>query len=110
MNTIIYNKLIRDKITNIMEEQGKTFEVVVLDNPTYIKMLNEKLKEELEEYYNATNKEEVIGELSDIMEIVFAIAEYNGISHDELEQSRISKKEKRGGFKDKIFLKSVTDI
>jgi predicted house-cleaning noncanonical NTP pyrophosphatase (MazG superfamily) len=110
LNTIIYNKLIRDKITNIMEEQGKTFEVEVLDDPTYIKMLNEKLKEELEEYYNARNKEEVIGELSDIMELVFAIADFNGISHEELEQARLTKKEKRGGFKEKIFLKSVTDI
>jgi predicted house-cleaning noncanonical NTP pyrophosphatase (MazG superfamily) len=108
MNTIIYNKLIRDKITNIMEEQGKSFEIEVLDDSTYIQMLNEKLKEEIEEYYKAADKEEVVGELSDIMEIVLAIADFNGISHEELEQERLTKKEKRGGFKGKIFLKSVT--
>jgi predicted house-cleaning noncanonical NTP pyrophosphatase (MazG superfamily) len=108
MNKIIYNKLIRDKIPNIIAEQGKTFEIELLDDQTFIKKLNEKLKEEIEEYYNA-KEDEVIGELADILEIVYAIADYNGISIEELENERELKKLKRGGFKERIYLKSVTE-
>lgn len=102
----VYNKLVRDKIPQIIRESGEKCDINTLEDDNYILMLNEKLYEEIDEYKNASNKE-IVYELADIMEIVLAIAEHNGISKDELEKVRAEKSNERGGFKCKIFLEKV---
>ncbi|WP_306659812.1 nucleoside triphosphate pyrophosphohydrolase [Bacillus sp. AFS017336] len=103
-----YNKLVRDKIPNIITKSGSTYETEVLSEKEYIEKLNEKLNEELEEFYNAT-PEETVGEIADILEVLYAIAETKGISMEEIEKVRLQKKEERGGFKDRILLKYVLE-
>lgn len=103
MEKIKYHKLVRDKIPEIIENAGKTCVTEVLSNEEYLHMLDEKLDEELKEYYHDRNLEE----LADLVEVIFAVAEARGYSIAELEQVRQIKNEERGGFKQKILLKEV---
>ena len=105
MNSIIYNKLVRDKIPDIIERSGKIAITEILSDEQYIKMLDKKLIEELDEYQNSKDVEE----LADLLEVIFTIVEAKGIHITEFEQIRKEKVDKRGGFKQKILLKEVVD-
>lgn len=105
MKEITYNKLVRDKIPQIIEASGKTCETEVLSDERYLEMLDKKLNEELAEY----QQEKSLEELADLLEILYAVAVARGHSLEELEQVRAEKKDKRGGFAEKIFLIKVTE-
>lgn len=105
MDKIIYNKLVRDNIPQIIEQSGKSFTTEILSDEQYIKMLDEKLTEELAEYQKSKDVEE----LADILEVIFAISEVKGIKVEELEQIRKQKANKCGGFRNKILLKEVIE-
>ncbi len=100
---IIYNKLIRDRIPEIMDQEGKKYEIRVLKDDEYLNELNKKLQEELKEYYESGEVEE----LADIAEILYAIAKYKCVSQEEFDSIRMNKAEKRGGFEKRLFLVSV---
>jgi predicted house-cleaning noncanonical NTP pyrophosphatase (MazG superfamily) len=102
---IVYNKLVRDKIPQIIESTGKKATFSILDDENYKHMLDKKLYEELEEY----GQERDINELADLVEVIYAIVEQKGYSIKEFENIRIKKKEKRGGFKDKLLLLEVDE-
>jgi len=99
-----YNKLVRDKIPEIIKADGKECETRVLDDKEYLLSLNKKLDEELREYYET----ESIDELADMVEVIFAIVGQYGISIEEFEKLRLSKRQKRGGFDQKLFLLSIS--
>ena len=105
----IHNKLVRDRIPEVIEKAGKKFTTRILDNDEYIKELKNKSFEELDEYINTEKNEDAIEELADLLEIMHALAEYHGASIDKVEEVRKMKAEKRGGFKEKIFLIEVED-
>lgn len=105
----IYNKLVRDCIPTIIEQAGKTFTTRILDDEEYRKELQKKAFEELEEYVQAETDEAALEELADVLEIIHALAECHGASIEQVEQIRAKKAEKRGGFRDKIFLIEVHD-
>lgn len=105
MKEITYNKLVRDKIPQIIEASGKTCETEVLSGERYLEMLDKKLNEELAEY----QQEKSLEELADLLEVLYAVAVARGYSLKELEQVRAEKKDKRGGFAEKIFLIKVTE-
>lgn len=99
----IYNKLVRDKIPEIIEADGKTCKTEILSDEEYLKMLDAKLDEELAEYHKNQN----IEELADLMEVIYAAVEARGYSVDELEKVRVKKVEERGGFGEKVLLREV---
>lgn len=105
MTTITYDKLIRDKIPDIIESKGKRAEIEVLDDLKYINKLNEKLQEELDEY----KKDLSIEELADLVEVVYSILKFKNVSIKEFEQIRKSKVHERGTFDKRILLKSVVE-
>jgi len=105
MKTIKYNKLVRDKIPEIIEKSGKKAVTEILPDEKYIEMLNEKLLEEVNEFFASGSVEE----LADIGEVMHAIMDYKGISLEEFQRIRLEKLEKRGGFKDKIMLVEVIE-
>jgi predicted house-cleaning noncanonical NTP pyrophosphatase (MazG superfamily) len=105
----IYNKLVRDRIPEIIESTGKKFSTRILNNEEYITELKNKSFEELQEYVQTTNNEDAVEELADLLEIIHALAEYHGSSIQLIEEVRKEKAEKRGGFKEKIFLLEVED-
>ena len=100
-----YNKLVRDRIPEIIETSGNTCVTEILSDEDYLKMLDAKLDEELAEYHADQN----IEELADLMEVIWACAVARGYSVEELEQVRAEKATKRGGFEMKILLKEVVE-
>lgn len=105
----IYNKLVRDRIPEIIKQQGKTFTTRILKNKEYLKELRTKLVEETNEYLEADSKTESIEELADIMELLHALAEFHDVTIGKLEQIRAEKAEKRGSFKERIYLMEVEE-
>lgn len=105
----IYNKLVRDRIPEIIEKDGKQCSTEILDDKTYVVELKKKIREELQEYEEATTDEEAIEELADILELMHALAKTHGSTMEEVEKVRAEKAIKRGGFNDKIFLIEVED-
>ena len=106
MNKIVYNKLVRDRIPEIIEQTGKTCTYSILSDEDYLKMLDEKLNEELAEYQEDKSMEE----LADLLEVVRAVAVARGCSFEELEEIRRAKAAKRGGFEKKLFLEEVIEL
>lgn len=102
---IEYDKLIRDKIPEIIEQSGKKCIVEVMDNDTYIEYLDQKLNEELAEYH----QDKSIEELADLLEVMYAVVVARGYSVEELERKRLDKAEKRGAFEKRLLLKSVSE-
>lgn len=101
----LYNKLIRDRIPEIIEASGRSYEVRVLDSDTYMRMLDEKLNEELQEYYQAGE----IDKLADLVEVVYAIVKHKNVSIEEFDARRRAKRTDRGGFDKRIMLVSTTE-
>jgi predicted house-cleaning noncanonical NTP pyrophosphatase (MazG superfamily) len=100
-----YNKLVRDKIPEIITSKGESCVTEILDDKTYIEMLEKKLDEELAEYH----KDKTVEELVDLIEVIYAIAATKGLSTYDLEMLRFSKRVERGGFDEKILLKETRD-
>ena len=105
MKKIEYHKLVRDRIPEIIEQDGKSCVCSELSQEDYIIMLDQKLNEELAEYQESKSMEE----LADLLEVMSAVAAARGSSLDEVEQIRQKKKEKRGGFEKRILLETVFD-
>lgn len=97
----IYNKLVRDRIPDIIAAQGKSCDFRMLTDAEYLEALDKKLDEELAEYHESGN----IEELADLMEVIYAIARAKG--HPLLDEIRRKKNIERGGFTKKIMLLSV---
>lgn len=105
----IYNKLVRDRIPEIIEKTGKELSSRILEEKEYEIELKKKLGEEIAEYIEAKTDEEAVEELADILELLHAATKIYGSSFDELEKVRKKKAEKRGGFEKRIFLIEVED-
>jgi predicted house-cleaning noncanonical NTP pyrophosphatase (MazG superfamily) len=104
-----YNKLVRDKIPQIIESKGKKLSIKVLNDEDYIKYLKEKAYEELDEYCAAKTDGEAVEELADLLEVIRALAKQHSSSIEEVEAVRKDKSEKRGAFHEKVFLIEVED-
>lgn len=105
MPTIVYNKLIRDNIPEIIKSKGKQPFTEILNNSDYILKLNEKLQEELDEY----KKDGTVEELADLVEVVYAVLKYKNVSLEEFENIRKVKTDKRGAFDKRLLLKEVIE-
>ena len=105
MKKIVYNKLVRDKIPQIIAANGNTCTTQVLSHEEYLCRLDEKLTEELQEYQQSKSLEE----LADLLEVMEATVLARGYRWQELIEVRDRKREKRGGFSQKILLCEVTE-
>ena len=99
---MVYNKLVRDKIPDIIERQGRKAVFSVLEDAEYTEALERKLDEEVQEFHSDKNLEE----LADILEVVYALTENIGCSKEQLLEAYVKKHEERGGFRNRIFLLS----
>lgn len=95
-----FKKLVRDKIPDIIKHQGETPNIEILSDDKYLFELDKKLSEEVEEYQESKQLEE----LADILEVIYSICAARGSSIDELHKIREEKLDKRGGFSERIFL------
>ena len=99
----IYNKLVRDKIPEIIKSEGREVKAKILNDEEYKKELNKKLQEEVREYLEDNNVEE----LADIVEVVYGILNSMDITIEEFEKIKKEKVKKRGAFNKKIFLEEA---
>lgn len=99
----IYNKLVRDKIPEIIRADGKECEVRIVEGKEKYELLEKKLMEEVNEFLEDKNLEE----LADVMEVLFGLAKELGYSEENLVQKRVDKKNERGGFIDGVILLQV---
>ena len=99
-NLIKYNKAIRDKIPEIIADSGKKYNKKQLDDISFLAELEKKLNEELIEYTESKDVEE----LADLLEVIYRISELRGVNSNELDKIRKDKAEKRGKFESNLFL------
>ena len=89
-----FNKLVRDRIPEIIMSTGSECKIRTLNDEEYLKMIDEKLDEEL----------------ADLLEVIRAAAIARGYTLDELEAVRAAKAEKRGGFEKRILLIETNEM
>jgi predicted house-cleaning noncanonical NTP pyrophosphatase (MazG superfamily) len=101
-----YPKLVRDKIPEVVGEiTGKEVKTRILENDEeYIKFLMKKVEEEAHELANAEGKEHIIEEVADVLELIDAILEFNGVDMKTARKVQKEKAGKRGGFKKRILM------
>ncbi|MGH0430620.1 nucleoside triphosphate pyrophosphohydrolase [Bacillus hominis] len=104
-----HNKLIRNKIPQIIKTNGKTPTTRILPEDEYIKEICKKTEEELTECLEAKTKSHKLEELSDLLELINSLAEYEGTTLEEINEIRKKKAEERGNFSNRVFLIKVTD-
>ena len=95
-----YDKLVRDRIPEIIESTGRSCGTRVVFGDEFYSYLDKKLDEEILEFREARNLEE----LADIMEVVYGLAECLGYTEQELNILRSKKRDERGGFSRGIVL------
>lgn len=99
----IYDKLVRDRIPEIIENSGNHCEVEIVNDEVALEYLYKKLNEEVEELLEDKNLEEIV----DVIEVLFAIGKKYGYSEEDILSRRAEKKAKSGGFENNIVLKNV---
>ncbi|TKD70682.1 nucleoside triphosphate pyrophosphohydrolase [Pseudalkalibacillus hwajinpoensis] len=105
----VYNKLVRDRIPEIISNTGKTYETRILTDDEYRSALRKKLLEETNEFLESESDEEAITELADVLEVIHMLTKSHGTSIEEVENVRKRKADERGSFNGKIYLLSVED-
>ena len=101
----VHNKLVRDRIPEIIEASGRTCVAVTLPDDAYIRALDAKLNEELAEYQQSKSLEE----LADLLEVMGAVVKARGYTWDDLTCVRKEKRAARGAFDKRIFLQEVVE-
>lgn len=96
-------KLVRDKIPEIIRQQGREPKVRTLAAGEYRTELVKKLHEEVAEFTEDNNAEE----LADILEVVHALAQDIGLSLAELETVRANKVQERGDFSERTYINLI---
>lgn len=99
-----YNKLVRDNIPNIIENNGEVAITRILDSEEYRLELYKKLNEECLEVIGAKTKDETLEELADVLEILKSIAELENAKLEDIIEISKQKRLKRGGFEKRVFL------
>ena len=103
MSIIRHDKLVRDRIPELIEASGKTCVTRTLSDGEYVAALDRKLTEELAEYHADGSMEE----LADLLEVMMAVSTARGHDFSEDGAIRRDKAARRGGFEQRIWLESV---
>ena len=90
-----YNKLVRDKIPEYLDSKGISYEKRIASEEEYREELFKKLDEEVKEFLDDKNSEE----LADVLEVIDAIKKFPEFSN--VESVKNKKLEARGGFEKK---------
>ena len=107
---ITYNKFVRDRIPEIIAEQGKQFATAVYDDTSYLNALKQKVIEEANEVASAESDAELIKEIGDLYEVLDALLAATGISRDDVSSLQEKRRIERGGFEDKLELLWVQEV
>jgi predicted house-cleaning noncanonical NTP pyrophosphatase (MazG superfamily) len=100
-----YDKLVRDRIPQLIVEDGRSPLTRFLNDWEYVAELKKKLIEEAMEYQKSGSIEELV----DIGEVIHAILAIENVKVEDYQKMRLDKREARGGFEDRIFLEGVEE-
>lgn len=101
---IKYNKLIRDRIPEIIKEAGWKPTVRKLNKREFFSALRKKVLEEAKELIRAKDKKGIINEIVDIQELIDTLTLEIRLSKSRIKRLQVDKRKKRGGFKKRLFL------
>jgi predicted house-cleaning noncanonical NTP pyrophosphatase (MazG superfamily) len=96
-------KLVRDNIPHIVEQAGRRVQSYVCSEQEFKERLRDKLQEEVNEFL----QDNTVEELADILEVVYALANLNHVSPQQLEVLRSRKAQERGGFSKRIVIDNL---
>lgn len=102
-----FNKLVRDKVPELIKKHGFSAHYSVTDWPE--KALQRKLDEEVKEFHDSYHVDEELEELADIVEVCLAYAKRLGCDEEQFNKIRLQKKEEKGGFDQNYFLYEVEE-
>jgi predicted house-cleaning noncanonical NTP pyrophosphatase (MazG superfamily) len=102
---IVFNKLVRDRIPEIIKASGDECDYHIAGKQEFKVLLNQKLREEVEELIDNPCSEEI----GDVLEVVEAIARLNAITLEDIKADKIRKKKERGGFNNRVVLENTTN-
>lgn len=102
----VYGKLVRDRIPEIVQADGKVAVVRVLDEIDVVPALIAKLGEEAEELRTAGHGDR-LGELADLREVLLALTIALGFSEEQVDDAAARKRAARGGFDRRLWLQEV---
>ena len=105
---IVYNKLVRDKIPEIIEGKNETPVTRILNDDEYKLELEKKLYEEYKEVIESSGEDRLF-ELADMIEVIKSLALLSGKTLEDIIELANGKRNKRGGFEKKIFLEKVIE-
>ncbi len=94
-------KLVRDRIPEIMRQQGKAPVIEQISGERLRLALKDKLVEEAEELRRA---DDITEELADVQEVIEALIEAYGLDKERLEAVKTNKRSMRGDFSEGQFL------
>ncbi|MCC8398830.1 MAG: nucleoside triphosphate pyrophosphohydrolase [Rickettsia endosymbiont of Labidopullus appendiculatus] len=97
------DKLIRDLVPGIMHSRGILVSARSMKGDEYIQRLKDKLLEEAQEVIEAKTPDEVSEELADLLEVIYALGKEHNLSMQQIEAKRLVKKQKDGGFDNRIY-------
>lgn len=98
-----YPKLVRNRVPEVMAQSGKKAQVRFVKGQELLDQLKDKLKEEVDEFL----ADEAIEELADILEVVYALSIYQGVSPAKLDEFRKLKAQERGDFSEGVVLEKI---
>lgn len=99
-----YNKLVRDRIPEIILSSGNQCKTVILSDSEYCQALKEKLLEEVKEIYETKSREELLLEIADLYEVIDTFLAVHQIEREEVLKKQKQRREERGGFQQQICL------
>ena len=105
MKERVYNKLVRDNIPDIIRQQGETPVIRTLEDGEFLRCLEGKLREEVEEFLAEKN----LNELGDILEVLEAMAHLQGWTDREIRRAKEEKAQRNGAFRERGFLEKVLE-
>ena len=98
-----YNKLVRDRIPELIQKSGSQYDITTLSETEYRQALKDKLLEEAQEVAQSS-PDELVQELADLLEVIAALMEAHGIEDEHILLERDHKRTEKGGFEHKIKL------
>lgn len=105
----VYNKLVRDRIPEIITKDGNTADIIILSEESFKQAIKDKLIEEATEVANAQNRDDILSELADLQEVMDSIKQIYNINTLEVNTIQAVKALQRDKFDKKIYLKSVSE-
>ena len=103
-----FNKIIRDKLPEIISQGGIDVVYKNIEGKDLLKKLKDKLLEETQEAVSSVGQLQIMEELADILEVIHGICFTMQVDIDTIEELRREKFDKRGGFHNGVYVDRVS--